>query len=30
MLRTVNGVIPVSGTAHIDPWLVGGGVTYKF
>ena len=27
---TVNGVIPVSGTAHIDPWLVGGGVTYKF
>lgn len=27
---TVNGAIPVSGTAHIDPWLVGGGVTYKF
>lgn len=27
---TVNGVIPVSGTAHIDPWLVGGGVTYRF
>jgi outer membrane protein len=26
----VNGVIPVNGTAHIDPWLVGGGVTYKF
>lgn len=27
---TVNGTIPVIGTAHIDPWLVGGGVTYKF
>ena len=27
---TVNGTIPVTGTAHIDPWLVGGGVTYKF
>lgn len=26
----VNGAIPVSGTAHIDPWLVGGGITYKF
>ncbi|WP_027552296.1 OmpW family protein [Bradyrhizobium sp. Cp5.3] len=26
---TVSG-LPVSGTAHIDPWLVGGGVTYKF
>ena len=26
----VNGTIPVTGTAHIDPWLVGGGVTYKF
>lgn len=27
---TVNGAIPVAGKAHIDPWLVGGGVTYKF
>ncbi len=27
---TVNGAVPVTGTAHIDPWLVGGGVTYKF
>jgi len=26
---TVSG-LPVTGTAHIDPWLVGGGVTYKF
>lgn len=26
----VNGAIPVTGTAHIDPWLVGAGVTYKF
>jgi len=24
------GLIPVAGTAHIDPWLVGAGVTYKF
>lgn len=22
--------LPVSGTAHIDPWLVGAGITYKF
>lgn len=27
---TVNGAIPVTGSAHIDPWLVGTGVTYKF
>jgi outer membrane protein len=27
---TVNGAIPVSGRANIDPWLVGAGVTYKF
>ena len=27
---SVNTVIPVSGTAHIDPWLVGAGVTYRF
>lgn len=27
---TVNGNIPVSGRANIDPWLVGAGVTYKF
>ncbi|WP_315701700.1 MULTISPECIES: OmpW/AlkL family protein [unclassified Bradyrhizobium] len=27
---TVNGVIPVTGSAHIDPWLIGGGVTYRF
>jgi outer membrane protein len=26
---TVSG-LPVSGTAHIDPWLVGAGVVYKF
>jgi outer membrane protein len=26
----VNGAIPVSGRANIDPWLVGGGLTYKF
>ncbi|MGC0391838.1 outer membrane protein [Bradyrhizobium liaoningense] len=26
---TVSG-LPVTGTAHIDPWLVGAGVTYKF
>ncbi len=26
----VNGTIPVSGTAQIDPWLVGAGVTYRF
>ena len=26
---TVSG-LPVTGKAHIDPWLVGGGVTYKF
>ncbi|MES5486145.1 OmpW family outer membrane protein [Bradyrhizobium sp. INPA03-11B] len=27
---TVNGAIPVTGRANIDPWLVSGGVTYKF
>jgi len=27
---TVNNVIPVSGRANIDPWLVAGGVAYKF
>ena len=27
---TVNGAIPVSGRANIDPWLVAGGITYKF
>lgn len=27
---TVNNAIPVSGTAHINPWLVSGGVTHKF
>lgn len=27
---TVNYTIPVSGTAYIDPWLVGAGVTYRF
>ena len=26
----VNGAIPVTGRANIDPWLVGVGVTYKF
>jgi len=24
------GVNHITGTAHIDPWIVGGGVTYKF
>ncbi len=27
---TVNNTIAVSGTANIDPWLVGVGVTYRF
>ena len=27
---TVNGTIPVSGTAIIDPWIVGVGLTYRF
>jgi len=27
---TVNGVIPVTGRANIDPWFVSGGITYKF
>ncbi|MDA9522756.1 membrane protein [Bradyrhizobium sp. CCBAU 11434] len=27
---TVNNSIPVTGRANIDPWLVSGGVTYKF
>ncbi len=27
---TVNGTIPVYGTAAIDPWLFGMGVTYRF
>ena len=27
---TVNGTIPVSGTAALDPWLIGAGVTYRF
>ena len=27
---TAADAIPVSGRANIDPWLVGGGVTYKF
>jgi outer membrane protein len=27
---TVNGAIPVSGRANINPWLIAGGVTYKF
>lgn len=27
---TVNGAIPITGRANIDPWLVGAGVTYKF
>jgi len=26
----VNGAIPITGRANIDPWLVGAGVTYKF
>lgn len=27
---TVNYTIPVSGTAAIDPWLIGVGITYRF
>jgi outer membrane protein len=27
---TVNGAIPITGRANVDPWLVGLGVTYKF
>jgi outer membrane protein len=27
---TVNNTIPVSGTANIDPWLIGAGITYRF
>lgn len=27
---TVNNTIPVAGQANIDPWLVSGGITYKF
>ena len=27
---TVNYTIPVSGTANIDPWLIGAGLTYRF
>ncbi|MGY4157761.1 outer membrane protein [Bradyrhizobium sp. USDA 4461] len=27
---TVNNVIAVTGRANIDPWLVSGGITYKF
>ena len=27
---TVNYTIPVSGTAVIDPWIIGAGVTYRF
>lgn len=27
---TVNGTIPVTGTAAIDPWIIGAGVTYRF
>ena len=26
----VNNAIPVSGTANIDPWLIGVGITYRF
>ncbi len=26
----VNGSIPVTGTAAIDPWLFGAGITYRF
>ena len=27
---TVNNTIAVSGTAALDPWLIGAGVTYRF
>jgi outer membrane protein len=27
---TVNNTIPVTGTAAIDPWIIGAGVTYRF
>lgn len=26
----VNNAIPINGKAQIDPWLIGGGVTYRF
>ncbi|UTD26744.1 OmpW family protein [Bradyrhizobium sp. WD16] len=26
----VNGTIAVNGRANIDPWLIGGGITYRF
>jgi outer membrane protein len=26
----VNGAVAVTGRANIDPWLIGGGVTYRF
>jgi len=25
-----SAALPISGTAHINPWLVGGGLTYRF
>jgi outer membrane protein len=27
---TVNNAIPVTGRANINPWLVAGGITYRF
>jgi outer membrane protein len=27
---TLNGVTPVTGKVNLDPWLIGGGVTYRF
>jgi outer membrane protein len=27
---TAAGTIPISGTAHINPWLIGAGIAYKF
>lgn len=27
---TANNAIPINGTAHIDPWLIAGGIAYKF
>lgn len=27
---TLNGVTPITGKVNLDPWLIGGGVTYRF
>jgi outer membrane protein len=27
---TLNGTTPITGKLHLDPWLIGTGITYKF